>query len=109
MNRQGGLRKLAGVSSSSIYGCRVRNSVFFSTMVEPSEVNADDHVRIYGSRDQENWHALLAWRKDHWPMSFFQYGNAFFPDGENKTDYLAVTTVAVEQDDQSTLLYSITK
>ena len=109
MNRQGGLRKLAGVSSSSIYGCRVRNSVFFSTMVEPSEVNADDHVRIYGSRDQENWHALLAWRKDRWPMSFFQYGNALFPDGENKTDYLAVTTVAVEQDDQSTLLYSITK
>ena len=47
---------------------------------------SDDHVRIYGSRDrEENWHALLAWRKDHWPMSFFQYGNAFFPDGDNKT------------------------
>jgi hypothetical protein len=52
---------------------------------------------------------LLAWRKDRWPMSFFQYGNAFFPDGENKTDFLALTTMAVEQDDQATLLYSITK
>jgi hypothetical protein len=109
MNRQGGLRKLAGVTSSSIYGCRVRDSIFFSTMVEPSDVNSDDHVRIYGSRDGENWRALLAWRKDHWPMSFFQYGNAFFPDGENKTDYLALTTMAVEADDQSTLLYAITK
>jgi hypothetical protein len=109
MNRQGELRKLAGVSSSSIYGCRVRNSIFFSTMVEPSEANSDRHVRIFGSLDGENWPALLAWRKDHWPMSFFQYGNAFSPDGENKTDYLALTTVAVEQEDQATLFYSITK
>jgi hypothetical protein len=107
MNRQGGLRKLAGVSSSSIYGCRVHDNIFFSTMVEPSDVNSDHHVRIYGSRDGENWGALLAWRKDRWPMSLFQYGNAFFPDGENETDYLAVTTVAVEQYDQSTLLYSL--
>ncbi len=36
---------------------------FFSTMVEPSDVNSDDHVRIYGSRDGENWPALLSWRK----------------------------------------------
>ncbi|MGA9977374.1 MAG: hypothetical protein WBQ08_01865 [Candidatus Sulfotelmatobacter sp.] len=109
MSRQGGLRKLAGVTSSSIYGCRVRNSIFFSTMVEPSDVNADDHVRIYGSRDGESWPALLAWRKDLWPMSFFQYGNAFFPDGENNSDYLVVTTAAVEADDQSTLVYSLRK
>ena len=109
MNRQGGLRKLAGITSSSTYGCRVLDSIFFSTMVEPSAANSDDHVRIYSSRDGENWGALLAWQKDHWPMSFFQYGNAFFPDGENKTDYLVLTTVAVREDDQATLLYSITK
>jgi hypothetical protein len=109
MNRQGELRNLAGVTSSSIYGCRVRDSIFFSTMVEPSEVNSDQNVRIYGSLDEENWPALLSWRKDLWPMSFFQYGNAFFPDGENNTNYLAVTTIAVDADDQCTLLYSLTK
>jgi len=109
LDRRGRLRKLAGVSSSSTNGCRVRNSIFFSTMVEPSYANSDDQVRIYGSRDVENWTALLAWQKDHWPMSFFQYGNAFLPDGENHTDHLAVTTVAVKQDDQVTLLYSIPK
>jgi hypothetical protein len=107
LDRQGGLRKLAGVTSSSIYGCRVRDGVFFSTMVEPSEVNSDLHVRIYGSRDGQDWRSLLTWRKDHWPMNFFQYGNAFLPDGENGTDYFAVTTVAVEGDDQTTLLYSL--
>ena len=107
MNRQGELRKLASVTSSSIYGCRVRGNIFFSTMVEPSDVNLDRHVRIYGSRGGENWRDLVAWRKDRWPMSFFQYGNAFFPDGENNTDCLAVTTAAVEGDDQATLLYSL--
>jgi hypothetical protein len=109
MNPQGGLRKLAGITSSSIYGCRVRGNIFFSTMVEPSEANSDRNVRIYGSLDGENWRDLLAWRKDHWPMRFFQYGNAFLPDGENNTDCLAVTTAAVEVDDQATLLYSLTK
>jgi hypothetical protein len=106
MNRQGGLRKLVGVSSSSIYGCRVRDGIFFSTMVEPSAVNPDRHVRIYGSRDGENWRSLLTWQKDRWPMSFFQYGNAFLPDGENGTNYLAITPVAVGADDQCTLLFA---
>jgi hypothetical protein len=107
MDRNRALRKLAAVSSSSIYGCRVRDGVFFSTMVEPSAVNSDRHVRIYGGHNGKDWRALLEWRKDPWPMSLFQYGNAFLPDGENTTDYLAVTTAAVEEDDQCTLLYSL--
>jgi hypothetical protein len=40
-------------------------------------------------------------------MRFFQYGNAFLPDGENSTPYLAVTTIAVESDDMVTSLYAI--
>jgi hypothetical protein len=107
LDRSGALQKLAGVTSSSIYGCRVRDGIFFSTMVEPSAVNSDRHVRIYGSRHGEGWRSLLTWRKDLWPMNFFQYGNAFLPDGENNTDYLAVTTAAVEGDDQVTLIYSL--
>jgi hypothetical protein len=109
MDRHDGFQRLVGITSSSIYGCRVRDSVFLSTMVEPSAVNSDRRVRIYGSRGGEDWRALLEWRKDPWPMSLFQYGNAFLPDGENRTDYLAVTTVAVERDDQCTLLYSLPK
>lgn len=106
MDRKGGLQKLAEITSSSIYGCRVRDGIFFSTMVEPSEVNSDRSVRIYGSRNGENWPPVLAWQKDRWPMSLFQYGNALFPDGDN-SNYLAVTTAAVEHDDQALLLYSL--
>ena len=110
IDRQGQLAQLAPVDSSSIYGCRVADYIFFSTMVEPSKVNCDRHVRVYGNagtRTPPDWQPLLAWRKDGWPMGPFQYGNAFMPDGDNTTPYLAVTTVAVNEDDMTTSLYRI--
>jgi hypothetical protein len=112
LDRGGNLTRLASITSSSIYGCRVGDRVFFSTMVEPSDVNRDRNVRIFaghapGGRGPEDWRPLLAWKKDHWSMRFFQYGNAFLPDGNNATPYLAVSTIAVELDDMVTSLYKI--
>jgi hypothetical protein len=108
LDRQGALSQLASISSSSIYGCRVRDRIFFSTMVEPSKANPDRHVRIYGSdKVLQDWQSLLAWKKDRWPIGLFQYGNAFLPDGDNSTRYLAVTTIAVESDDMTTSLYAV--
>ncbi len=69
--------------------------MFFSTMVEPSEVNPSRSVELFGSGDGAEWRSLAAWEKDRWSMKFFQYGNAFLPDGENTTDLLAVSTIAV--------------
>jgi hypothetical protein len=108
LDRKASLLRLTPISSSSIYGCRVGNRVFFSTMVEPSEVNRDRHVRIYGSADSgmHEWRSLLAWQKDRWPMAL-QYGNAFLPSGINTTSYLAATTIAVESDDMVTSIYSL--
>jgi hypothetical protein len=107
LDRGGGLSQLASISSSSIYGCRVGRDIFFSTMVEPSPRNPDRFVRIFAGRDGANWRPLLAWKKDRWPMRFFQYGNAVLPDGENNTPYLAVTTTAVESDDMITSLHAV--
>lgn len=107
LDRAGRLSQLAPITSSSIYGCRVGHHLFFSTMVEPSEVNRDRNVRIYGGETSGNWKSLLAWSKDLWPMGLFQYGNAFLPDGENRTPYLAVTTVAAKKDDAVTSFYKI--
>src|SRR5271167_1599579 len=97
LDRQGSLSQVAAISSSSIYGCRVGRQAFFSTMVEPSEVNRDRYVRVYGSGvGAQTWQPLLSWQKDPWPMGLFQYGNAFLPDGTNTTSFLALTTVAVQ-------------
>jgi len=109
LDRQGKLSQLAQISSSFIYGCRVCSRVFFSTMVEPSEINRDRTVRLYGAEAKfpESWQPLLEWGKDPLPMRYFQYGNAFLPDGENSTRFLAVSTIAVQSDDLSTSLYAI--
>ena len=106
LDRRGSLSQLAPLSSSSIYGCRVGRDVFFSTMVEPSAKNTDRFVRIFGGRNGRDWRPLLDWQKDHWPMRLFQYGNAFLPDGENNTPYLALTTIAVESENMVTSLYA---
>lgn len=130
LDHDGCLKQLAPISSSSIYGCRVQQRVFFSTMVEPSEINRDPHVRIFASGNSTSgqsasarvgsttldaqssqhplaWNPLLAWKKDRWPMRLFQYGNAFLPDGQNSTPFLAVSTVAVENDDLDMSLYDV--
>jgi hypothetical protein len=109
MDHSGKLRQLTRLTSSSIYGCRVADRLFFSTMVGPSDVNRDRFVRVYQSdlRNSDEWKAVIEWRKDRWPMKFFQYGNAVFPDGPNTTHCLAVTSVAVQSDDLVTSLYSI--
>jgi hypothetical protein len=107
LDRHGNLSQLTPLGSSSIYGCRVGRNVFFSTMVEPSVKNTDHFVRIFGGRDGADWRPLLAWKKDRWSKRFFQYGNAFLPDGENGTPYLAVTTIAVESEDMITSLYAV--
>jgi len=107
VDREGCLSQLAAISSSSIYGCRVGKSLFFSTMVEPSEANRDRNVRIYGGEITGKWHPLLEWPKDRWPMGLFQYGNAFLPDGDNTTRYLAVATTAVKSENAVTSVYKI--
>ncbi len=107
MDRAGHLSRLAPLASSSIYGCRLGDSTFFATMAEPSEVNPTDHVALYGSADGVDWTALGEWRKDSWPMKFFQYGNVFLPDGTNTTDLLALSTIAVHGADMELSLWRV--
>jgi hypothetical protein len=107
LDRRGDLRKVAELNSSSIYGCRVENAVFFSTMVEPSAINSSRDVCLYGSPDGACWQRLQQWTKDRWPMGLFQYGNAFLPDGRNTSRLLAVTTLAVERADLETTVWRV--
>ena len=107
LDRKGNLSELAPLSSSSIYGCRVGSAVFFSTMVEPSHANRDPNVRIYGSTEGRRWRSLLQWKKDFWPMSWFQYGNIVLPDGRNSSGLLALTTVAVNSADLVTSVWNL--
>lgn len=108
LDRRGRLRKLQSIPSSSIYACRNRNGMYFSTMVEPSEVNLTREAALFATEDGVSWKTLGSWRKDAWPMRFFQYGNVFLPDGENATGWLAASAIAVEGADQQMLLWRTT-
>ena len=111
LDRAGNVEQIADLASSSIFGCRVGcevgEAMFFSTMIEPSAVNTSREVHLTGSRDGTSWQVLARWKKDNLPMRYFQYGNAFLPDGENSTRYLAATTIAVETDDLVTTLWEV--
>jgi hypothetical protein len=107
LDRRGALSKVATLNSSSIYGCLIKNAVFFSTMVEPSAINSDRNACVYGSTDGTRWQRILRCRKDRWPMRLFQYGNAVLPDGKNNTSILAITTIAVEHADLETSIWQI--
>jgi hypothetical protein len=108
-DRRGNLSRIGELNGSSIYGCRVRSALFFSTMVEPSEVNRSNQARLYASGDGSEWKSLLRWEKDSWPMELFQFGNVFLPDGENATDILAVSTIALKGADMQTSLWRLEK
>jgi hypothetical protein len=107
LDRGGSLTELAPLSSSSINGCRVGNTICFSTMVEPSQTNLDRNVRLYARDSKGCWQSVLHWKKDFWPMSLFQYGNIFLPDGRNASGVLALTTVAVKGADLETSLWRV--
>ena len=107
LDSRGRVTQIAPLPSSSIYGCRVSDAIFFSTMIEPSRTNPPRHVHLFGSLNGLYWQNLMCWKKDRWPMKFFQYGNTFLPDGRNATDLLALTTIAVTGADQQTILYRI--
>ena len=108
LDRRGNLARVSALSSSSIYGCGVGNALFFSTMAEPSTVNSYDEVYLLGGSEGGEFRNLASWKKDRFPMSLFQYGNAILPDGENATNLLAVTTIAVEGADLETSLWRVT-
>jgi hypothetical protein len=107
LDRSGTLSVLGDLPSSSIYGCAAGGAIFFSTMVEPSEVNLTNEVFVHGSQQGSPWDKKLSWQKDRWPGTYFQYGNAFLPDGDNQTDMLAVSTIAVRHADLQTSIWRI--
>lgn len=109
LDQSGKLSVLADLPSSSIYGCRVGEAVFFSTMVEPSAVNHETDACLYGAFDGISWRREMSWQKDAWHFRLFQYGNVLLPNGENGTNFLAISTVAVKAGDLQTSVWKIVR
>ena len=94
--RTGKMATLADVDGSVYWGCKINEAIFFSTAVEPGKTNRSRCASIWGSCDGTHWRQLEKYRKDIWPMKYFQVGQLYFPQGENKTDFLFFTPIATE-------------
>jgi hypothetical protein len=107
LDRKGNLVQLAKIHASVLCGCAVGDAIFFTTMIEPSAVNLDRSVSVYGNADGAMWARLNSWKKDRWPERLFQYGNASLATGNNSKSLLAVTTVATEGSDLEASLWRV--
>jgi len=107
LDRHRNLAQLAEIHASVLCGCAVGDGVFFTTMIEPSAVNLERFVGVYGSDGSTEWASFRSWQKDGWSDMLFQYGNAFVPSGNNTTNLLAITTVAVKNADLEASVWSV--
>lgn len=97
MNRNGSdIQQLTKVGSSVFYGCKVKNSYFFSTAVEPSSCNKTRYVEIWRSENGKEWYLYRKIKKDMWSMKYFQYGQIFFPGSYGNNSYLYFSPYATD-------------
>ena len=75
------VKKLAQVGSSVFHGYKVGNWFFFSTAIEPSNINTTKSAEIWASPEGSEWKCIFRIEKDSLPMRYFQYGQVFFPSG----------------------------
>jgi len=102
MDRGGkNIEPLAAVGSSVFYGCKVGEHLFFSTATEPSDVNQTRNAEVWGSGDGEKWKLLRLFKKDLWPMKYFQYGQVLFPAGPGDGANLWMTPFATAGDQRT--------
>jgi len=99
--RTGRVEALARVGGSVFYGCKVGCYLFFSTAAEPSPVNSCGYAEVWGSADGETWKIVRRFRKDFWPLKYFQYGQVLFPAGPGDGLNLWCTPMATTNDEQT--------
>lgn len=89
------LTSLREVEGSIFYGIKIKHHLFFSTVVEPSEVNLSKKVVIWHSANNGlTWNRFKVFKKDIWHSQLFQYGQVIFPMTEGDVDSLYFTPFA---------------
>jgi hypothetical protein len=97
MRRNGSdIKPLIEVGSSIFYGCKIGDSFFFSSAVEPSKINSTNYVEIWYSDNGTHWVKFMEFKKDIWSMKYFQYGQILFPSGRVENNCLYFTLFATK-------------
>ncbi len=95
------LTTLTAVGSSVFHGCKVKNWLFFSTAIEPSNVNKTKYAEVWGSPDGSQWKCVVKLKKDIFPKRYFQYGQIFFPKGTGDDKNIWISPFATKYSNKS--------
>lgn len=114
MSRSGSdVKRVTGVGGPVFFGTTVNNTHFFSTVVEPSEINTSGYVELWRSDSgtdgeiestgnvTDDWYKFIQLKKDLLPMKLFQYGQIRFPNGPGDNENLYFTPRSTAYDDKS--------
>jgi len=88
------VEQLTAVGGSVFYGCKVGDSLFLSTAVEPGGINSSNKSEVWRSDNGREWYKFLEFEKDAWSMKYFQYGQVHFPAGPGDGRHLYCTPFA---------------
>ena len=88
--------KLVAVNGSVFYGGTVAGNLFFTTAVEPSDVNTEPFATLWYGGEDDSWMPVRAFRKDRWHPRYFQYGQILVAVGPGDGENIWVTPFAVE-------------
>jgi hypothetical protein len=112
----------AEISGSSIYSCRVRDQVIFSTTVEPGLLTGkrlrDWLERRPGPGIKGMYSDLMIgtragfslagrWTKDRWPFRLCEFGSISFPTGNNPGHHLYAYFTGLLQNDGSMSVFDL--
>ncbi len=76
---------LTDIQGSVINSVKIGENAFFSTTVEPSQVNKDQNSYIWMVEENSKEPKIIAkFKKDLWDHRYFQFGNCRFPDYVNE-------------------------
>ena len=85
-------RQLAKIPGPVFFGIKKDSNIFFSTVVEPSQVNDQRFCYLLQIGLDDNVSQRGVFRKDMFPMKLCQYGQIIFPRYDHSTNNLIYFT-----------------
>lgn len=111
------------INGPVIYGCKIKDDIFFSTSVEgdsnskswikkfidktPGSGILSNNCVVIGGNLTDGFNALYENRKDRWPFILFQFGAMIFPTGNNNSNRLVLYNIALKNNDLSTSIFNL--
>ena len=108
INRETGeVTNIQPIQGSGIYAVQNGSLMMVSTTVEPSSVNLNNSSHLWYSFDGHNWKEYIAFKKDIWPKTYFQFGSIRFPYYENVSEYAVFSGRALKGFDGKSMIIPI--